>query len=169
MDEFRILSKSGSDIALVPGLPDESTHSRLPLSEAINARSNFGTLSFPQSKGDNWSVWQSNYLIRESEEIYGLADLEIIELHCAWKNSFPYHWEGFGEAGFKNMGKPLEFNLSYSPYVKTSGWLAGGQDYHTMDFYLSREILENYAEAYLSEGSFTPALSATSFIYHERL
>jgi hypothetical protein len=70
--------------------------------------------------------------------------LEIIELHTAIRNNFKYHWGWVAEPSLK----ALQFNLSYSPYVKNRVWLVGGQQYHTMDFHLSLEMLNDYREAY---------------------
>jgi hypothetical protein len=88
MDHFRILSKSGNEIVLFPGLPEELRQFKLPFAQNTAAFCNFGSISFQQIKGDNWSNWKINYLIQESAEIYSLADLEIIELHMAGRNNF---------------------------------------------------------------------------------
>ena len=104
MVEFKILSKAGSEVMVVPDMP-----TTFPVAEASKVISNFGTIRFQRIVGDGFEAWLSKYVAKHSAELSARADLETIEMYIALYNQFESTWDGIGMP----TSRPLQFGFSY--------------------------------------------------------
>jgi AraC-like DNA-binding protein len=96
---------------------------------------------FQHVAGDGFDIWFSNYLINRSVRFTGGSNQSVLEFHAHYHNGFETTWEGLGNWEMRHR----QFQISYVPYVETTGIFPQGQHCHTFDIHFRKEILQPYA------------------------
>ncbi|SRR6266536_3528474 len=154
MVEFKILSKAGSEVMVVPDMP-----TTFPVAEASKVISNFGTIRFQRIVGDGFEAWLSKYVAKHSAELSARADLETIEMYIALYNQFESTWDGIGMP----TSRPLQFGFSYCPHIHNKVKLIKGMQYETLDFHIKPYMLEPFRKIYREVDKFLNRVESKQF------
>lgn len=136
--EFKIIAPGADNIEIVHRLPSSFTGLKLPGAESIVAKAHFGKMIFQNYKGNGFDIWYSNYLIRQDTDITGRADIPVLELHIQFLNQFSISWD----ARDRNVLKPYQYNITYTPFVNSQVKFVKDRNYHTFDIHFSMEYLK---------------------------
>jgi hypothetical protein len=148
--DFNARLENGEELEFLTTLPAELLHYQVfPI--VFVATGKWGAIIFQGMLTEDFVVWYSNFLIKESCCIIIEAALETRELHVAYKNDFNVDSDGLRNVRIKEG----QFNVTYLPRVNTTLRFAPGE-YGSFDI--------NYAKDYLQR--FIPHLSGLEEFLH---
>ncbi len=151
--EINITSAEKSIISYLTELPFDLKHYQPNLANTVTATGSFGNMLFHEVNGEGFSIWTSNYLMKEDAGFIATGNQSLLELQFSLKNDFHYELEGLG----KQQLSAGHFNMSYIPFVHNKTRFTGNKEYTTFDIHYDLHYLEQIAEPY-------PRLSA--FVNH---
>lgn len=140
MAEFSIITPGGEPLQIVEGFPDDSKIKKLIGARTISASGKFGRMLFQHVKGEGFDIWFSSYQVNQRIRFMGGSDDPVLEFHSHYTNTFSTGWTGFGERGMHHR----QYQLSFAPFIETTGEFPVGQRYDTFDIHFYRQILEPY-------------------------
>lgn len=151
--EINITSDEKRIISYLAELPGDLKHYQPKLANTVAATGSFGNMLFHEVNGGGFSIWTSNYLMKEDAGFIATGEQSLLELQFSLKNNFHYELDGLG----KQQLLEGHFNMSYIPFVHNKIRFTGNKEYTTFDIHYDLNYLELIAEPY-------PRLSA--FVNH---
>lgn len=107
----------------------------------IRLVSRFGEGVFHCHTGKGFACWNNHYRFSEDTVLEARADMAVLELHIARKGIWKGSWEGISALDVH----PWQFNLSYTPHVKTSAFFRKDRVYHSCDLHVDFDYLQSLA------------------------
>lgn len=107
----------------------------------IRLFSRFGEGIFHPVHGKGFACWDNQYRFSGDTVLEAQGDLPVLELHIARRGIWKGSWEGMEELDVH----PWQFNLSYTPHVKTHFLFKADRVYHSCDLHFDFEYLETLA------------------------
>lgn len=148
--DFKIATQEKENVPYFLIDPPDKPQAGLPGARGVEASGYFGSMRFYEIECPGFSIWQSNYHIKQRTCLYGMMQAPILELHCTVNNTVHYKLEGLPEATLQQG----QFNLSYAPFINNVAWFEKDQQYSTFDIHFSRDYLEKMAYYFPLLGAF---------------
>ncbi len=142
--EINITSAEQRVINYLPALPEQLKQYQPKLANSITAAGSFGYMLFHEVNEGHFSIWSSNYLIKEDACFIATGEQSLLELQFSLKNNFYYELDGLGPQQLLEG----HFNMSYIPFVHNKIGFTANQDYINFDIHYDLKYLEQIAEPY---------------------
>jgi len=104
-------------------------------------RSQYGQGRFQCYQGKGFSFWNNNYRFSSDTILHARADIPVLELHITREGNWTGTWDGIDEL----MLSPAQFNLSYTPHVKTMAYFRKENNYRSCDIHFEKSYLQALA------------------------
>lgn len=139
--ELTVSSQPGDELILRSQPPKVFDQYRLVGAVPISATADFGNLLFQHYAGKGFDIWYSIYGINKPVTLTARADVAALELHMPFQNKMVSNWDGIEH---KQM-EEKQFDLSYTPFIKTKARFDPTGEYHTFDIHYHKETLQAFA------------------------
>lgn len=113
-------------------------------------RETYGKMKFQYFVGEGFQIWHSHYQMNRSMEFVSVAGQPILELHIPLAVGAVTYSDGQCERPFR----PLQFDLEYAPFLKSSTQFGTGPGSATLDLHYHPEFLYTYIDSYPAIGKF---------------
>ncbi len=124
---------------------------QLTLSKAgIGLHTRFGGGQFQCYSGKGFSFWHNQYSFSQNTHLQASGNIPVLELHITRLGIWQGSWEGITEMDLY----PGQFNLSYTPHVKTTALFRGGMAYRSCDIHFDQAYLESLTDDFIALDKF---------------
>jgi len=131
-------------------------HPRITVDTAgIGLQARFGGGQFLCYSGKGFSFWHNQYSFSQNTQLQASGNVPVLELHITRRGVWQGSWEGIAELDLY----PGQFNLSYTPHVKTSALFRGGMAYRSCDIHFEQSYLEKLTGDFASLDGFLKAVT----------
>lgn len=103
----------------------------------IALQSTFGRGIFTGQVGKGYAYWRNEYSFAKDTILEARADQPVLELHIARRGIWKGAWEGIEHLEVS----PWQFNLTYTPHVKTSALFRQNKVYQSCDLHFDFDYL----------------------------
>ena len=126
--------------------------------QGIRLLSRFGEGVFHPHQGKGFACWDNKYRFSGDTVLAASADLPVLELHIARRGIWKGWWEGMEELDVH----PWQFNLSYTPHVKTRFFFKKDKVYQSCDLHFDFEYLQTLAPDFAALDAFLESVCRRS-------
>lgn len=124
----------------------------------IALQSTFGKGIFAGQVGKGYTYWRNEYLFARDTILEARADQPVLELHIARRGIWKGAWEGIEHLEVS----PWQFNLTYTPHVKTSALFRQNKVYQSCDLHFDFDYLAELTGDFPALDQFLSAVTRQS-------
>lgn len=135
--DFEIRTGSGAEIEIFADLPDDLKDlSKLP-AHCMRLGGDWGTARFLHYQGNGFLISFNDYHVTKGDVLTARRDAHVLELSISLGEPIIGKWEGIPEPILEQN----QFNLRYTPHVKTNVIFQAGASHRSFDIHFEKDFL----------------------------